>query len=371
MAKKVCILSSVHTDRDIRIFQKQAKSLVQNGYSVSYIVKSEKDEKVDGVRIIGLKKPGNRLQRIFGTVYVLFKKAIRERADIYHLHDPELIFVGLFFRIIGKKVVYDVHEDIPATILNKYWIWKPLRKFISKSFDFLEKLSSRFFSAVITATPAITNRFTNSSINALTVQNFPKIEELTFVEDLEVSKIENIVVFTGGITEKRGIIEMVKAVGSVPENYQLKFSLAGSFSSRKLLNRVQGIKGWGSVHFYGWVDRPRMLKILAKAKAGLLLYHPAPNHINAQPNKMFEYMAAGLPVICSDFPLWKEIIDKNKCGLTVDPQNPSEIGQAIKYILDNPEKATEMGKNGREAVLSKYNWSNEEKKLINLYESFK
>jgi len=101
--------------------------------------------------------------------------------------------------------------------------------------------------------------------------------------------------------------------------------------------------------------------------AGLVLYHPVPNHTDAQPNKLFEYMSAGIPVISSNFPLWKEIVEGHQCGICVDPLKPDEIAKAIQWILDNPEKAKKMGENGRRAVEEKYNHTVEEKKLLTLY----
>ncbi|MBD3768073.1 MAG: glycosyltransferase, partial [Gammaproteobacteria bacterium] len=100
---------------------------------------------------------------------------------------------------------------------------------------------------------------------------------------------------------------------------------------------------------------------------GLVTFLPAPNHIDAQPNKMFEYMSAGLPIITSIFPLWREIVEGNQCGLCVDPLDPQAIGEAIQYLIDNPVEAEQMGKNGRQAVEQKYNWTIEEQKLLDLY----
>jgi len=102
--------------------------------------------------------------------------------------------------------------------------------------------------------------------------------------------------------------------------------------------------------------------------AGLVTLHPIVNYIDALPVKMFEYMVAGIPVIASNFSLWREIIEGNKCGLCVDPLNPSEIAKAIDYIMTHPAEAQQMGKNGLRAVQEQYNWDIEEKKLLALYE---
>jgi glycosyltransferase involved in cell wall biosynthesis len=125
--------------------------------------------------------------------------------------------------------------------------------------------------------------------------------------------------------------------------------------------------GWARVDFHGWADRPAVARILASCRGGLVLFHPEPNHVTAQPNKMFEYMAAGLPVIASDFPLWREIVDGAGCGLLVDPMDPAAIARAMQWIIDHPEEAAEMGRRGRAAVEHTYNWEAESTKLIELY----
>ena len=84
---------------------------------------------------------------------------------------------------------------------------------------------------------------------------------------------------------------------------------------------------------------------------------------------MFEYMSAGLPVIASNFPKWKNIINETNCGICVNPENPDEIAKAIEFIMTHPKKAKEMGQNGRKLIEKKYNWSIEEKKLNIIYSS--
>ena len=122
------------------------------------------------------------------------------------------------------------------------------------------------------------------------------------------------------------------------------------------------------VKFIGRLSRKEVNDLYGSARAGIVIYQPAQNHYEAQPVKMFEYMAAGLPVIASNFPLWKKIVEKTGCGICVDPQNPKDVRDACMDLLNNPEKGQEMGRLGRLAVVEKYCWSNEEKKLLDLYD---
>lgn len=124
------------------------------------------------------------------------------------------------------------------------------------------------------------------------------------------------------------------------------------------------------VSFVGKISRAEVNKLYGKSRAGIVIYQPAANHMEAQPIKMFEFMAAGLPVVASNFPLWKEIIEGNQCGISVDPRSPEAVRAACMELLNNAEKAQELGKKGKQAVEEKYNWLNEEKKLIKLYKLF-
>ena len=142
-------------------------------------------------------------------------------------------------------------------------------------------------------------------------------------------------------------------------------------SGKQMQQQTQHLHVGQALQVSGFLNRHEVNAVLAKSRAGLVTLHPIINYIDALPVKMFEYMAAGIPVIASNFPLWREIIEGNKCGLCVDPMNSKEIGKAIKYLKDNPKEAEDMGKNGRKAVEDKYNWPLEEKKLLDLYKRLK
>ena len=372
---KICMITTVHTPYDTRIFYKQAKSLVEAGYSVILIAQSDKRKVVEGIKIIPITKPKNRITRMFITSWQAYKRAKKINAHIYHFHDPELIPIALLLKASKNKIIYDVHEDVPEQILSKEWIWKPLRVLVAKLFNFAEKKAACYFDAVVTATPAIAGKFIDKKTNVNVIQNFPLLDELLEKNDNRIEEYmqrnqaatNNAVVYVGGITLIRGAKEMVESVSLLPESYGLKLLLGGRFDPPALEDELRKHKGWERTEFLGWLEREHVAEVLARASAGLVLFHSAPNHINSQPNKMFEYMAAGLPVIASNFLLWNEIIKGSKCGLTVDPNAPEAIAEAIKYIFDNPEEAKRMGNRGREAVEKNYNWNVEEEKLLSLY----
>ena len=163
--KKICFLTSVHPAFDARIFYKEAKTLAKAGYSVTLIAQHSKDEIVDGVRIIALPKPRNRLFRIFGTTWRMFRLALKQTADVYHFHDPELIPVGIVLRLLGKKVIYDVHEDVPQQILCKEWIGSTwIKKCVASIVHIIEQIGVAVFTRVVAATPDIANKVHFSKI---------------------------------------------------------------------------------------------------------------------------------------------------------------------------------------------------------------
>lgn len=362
----ICHLTSVHQASDIRIFHKECVSLAEHGFNVFLISAGAIDEEKKGVKIVGVKKNNSRLGRMFFTVWRVYKKALEVNADVYHFHDPELMLVALLLKQKGKKVIYDVHEDVPKQILNKHWISKPLRLLISVVYKKLENFCAARYTAVVTATPSIKTRFTDFNIQAYTVNNFPFLNELKSEKkaDLKDNSTINYVCYLGGISEVRGITFLVKAMALLDN---CKLIMAGKCSPENYYNDLQHLEGWQNVIYKGLVQRNELSEILAQSKAGIVTFLPIPNHIDAQPNKMFEYMSSGVPVISSDFPLWREIILGNNCGMCVDPTSPKAIAEAIQYIIDNSENAKEMGINGLKSVTEKYNWENERKKLFEVY----
>jgi len=364
----VCILTTVHQVFDVRIFYKQAKTLVQAGYKVTLIAQHDKDEIVDGVRIVALPKPKNRFIRIFVLIWRVFYLALSQKADVYHFHDPELIIVGIILRILGKKVIYDIHEDISKQILSKYWIPNFLKKFISFYVKKIEIFSVSKFSKIICTTPFISDNFKFSNkINI--VQNYPiaKVNKLSSLKPYNLR--DNQIVYIGDITKIRGIYDILKSIEISNEfkkkNYKLV--LVGRFSPESILDDLKKMTLWERVNYLGWKSPEDVNTVLNNGKIGMLIFHPVPNHIESQPNKLYEYMLAGLPVVASNFPYWESIIKKYQCGILVNPLLPEDIASGIDWLIKNPDEAEKMGIRGRKAILKEYNWENESKKLLNIY----
>ena len=358
---KVCHLTSVHPANDGRILRKECASLSEAGYEVTLIVAGA-EEKVDfNVKILSVKKDKSRAIRMKFTTRRVLAKAIEVDADIYHFHDPELLPVGLKLKKLGKKVIYDAHEDVPRQILDKKWIPSLMRNIISKRFEKFENKIAAQLSGIITATPHIRNRFLKINKNTTDINNFPILSTQTDLPNWE-NRL-NQMVYVGGITEVRGLTHLVE----MAEKSEYPLILAGKFESKEYEDKLKSMPGWKNVIYKGFLSRMETDDLLQQSKIGIVTFYNTPAHFDSLPTKMFEYLLAGMPVILSDFPSWKEIVEKNDCGICVDPENANQILDAVNKLMKNAELAKSYGENGRKLVLNHYSWQQEKLKLIDFY----
>lgn len=360
---KVCHVTSAHKDGDVRIFHKECVSLAEAGFDVYHLVPNSTSRLEKGVQIVSFPfEISSRFKRMFFLVKEIYKRALEIDADVYHLHDPELLRIALKLQNKGKKVIYDAHEDVPRDILSKPYIPFFLRKIISRRFEkFENRVASNIF-GVIAATPFIRDRFLKINRNTIDVNNYPVIDKNQIVTAYE-NKEGDLICYLGVIVTMRGINELVAAI----ENVNCQLLLGGNFGEDGLQAKLEKMPGWRKVKYLGFLNRSQVQEAYNQSKIGIVTLHPTINYLDSLPVKMFEYMAAGLPVIASDFPLWKEIIEQGGCGICVDPMKPEAIAQAIKIIIENPEKSSQMGANGIRLVKEKYNWDAEKEKLIAFY----
>ena len=361
-------LTTVHPRNDPRIRVKEIESLAERFGAVTLVVFDGKGNETQGaITTLDLgTPPALRLQRMLSGNLRAFRAVRRDRSQVVHFHDPELIPVSILLRLLGHRVIYDVHEDVPRQVLEKNWLPVWIRRPVSLAVEALEWMTGHLFSGVVVTTPTIGVRFPQQKTTL--VQNFPLLLELVAATPMPYNERPLHVAYVGVVTENRGAREMVQSLALLPEAGDIRLCLAGNFWPESLQRDLETLPGWTRVDFRGWASRPQVADILGQVRAGLVVLHPIKNYQDAFPVKMFEYMAAGLPVIASDFPLLRQIVEGAGCGLLVDPLKPQAIADAIQWVLDFPEEACAMGQRGRQAVENRYNWAAEAEKLINLYD---
>jgi len=262
------------------------------------------------------------------------------------------------------KIIYDVHEDYAKAIEGKAFRPVLLRRGLARLVSWGERWASRlFFDAVVTAGDDIGGHFGKQK--PVTVRNYPKLETISDT-DKEARGDGYTLVYAGGISPVRGIIEVIEALDLLSRS-DVRLALIGRFHSESFAQHVRSLGGYCYVDFRGWLKQEDLHEELAAGDVGVYCPHPAPNYLPLRSNKIFEYMAAGLPIVTVNFPCWKRVIDDEKVGITVDPQDTGAISEAIQYLLERPELRREMGERGREAIRARYNWESESARLLQLY----
>lgn len=362
--RKIVHLTSAHPRNDIRIFVKQCRTLAAHGYDVTLVVADNRgDAHADGVTIVDVGRPAGRLDRIFKTTRKVFDRAASLDADMYQLHDPELIPAGLRLKSLGKTVLFDSHEDVARQLVGKPYLGPLSRRLLPALFSAYERFACSRFDGIIAATPCIRDLFLQINPATVDINNFPIIGEFADTRPRPVKR--NQVCYVGAISGIRGIRQLVAATALLQSGARLH--LAGQFLDPAAETQVKADPGWHKVVALGVLDRSGVRALLSQSIAGVVTLLPSPNHVESLPTKMFEYMSAGIPVIASDFPLWRRIIEGSRCGVCVDPLDPAAIAAAIDYLAAHPEVAASMGENGRKAIAKHYNWGIEATKLIDFY----
>ena len=355
---KVCHISTAHKYNDIRILRKECTSLARIGYNVHFVVPAPNEMVEDGVRIVPIQVAPTKLRRAFILPLLALKKSLSTKADIYHFHDFELWPVDLLLRLMGKKVIADVHEDIPAQLLQRPWIPLMIRKPLSLFAKWFEDLSARTMSAVVTVDSSLVNRFSKVNGDVTMLENFPLLQELPTPSKCdERFKLVSL----GGVLDERCADTVIAASKQLTD---VSITIGGGISKQ------YSDLSWQTdcCRYLGHLSAQDALHENMQADAILVMFSDQPNHLEIKSNRLYESMYTGKPVIVSSMPNWEMFIDKNECGIAVNQNNPSSLVDAIKQLKNDKLLAKRLGQNGKQAVLSKYSWPSQEKKLFSLYE---
>jgi len=364
--RTVCHFSSVHPANDIRVYYKECVSIADAGFDTTLIAVAAPVPQ-GAVRVLGLEATGSRLQRMVARAWRVWRTAKGQGAQIYHFHDPELLPYGLLLKWrTGARVVYDSHENYVEDIQSKVWLTPAIRPVLARIFKVFESFIVRRLDLVVAATPHIAERFAPDARRVVTINNFPDRDEFAHLTYSAPAAVRDGICYIGAITFARGIAQMLDALDLV--DGPIRFDLAGRFANGEVERFAKAHRNWHRVTYHGQIDRQQIASIFSRSFAGLVTLLPVPNHIYAQPIKLFEYMAAGLPAIASDFAMWREIVVDGQCGFCVDPEDPLAIASAINLLFADRERAEMFGRNGRRLIYERYNWTREGEKLVKAYD---
>jgi hypothetical protein len=361
---EVVHLTSVHPPDDARISARECRTLLDAGFSTALVAADVGRSPYPGLPTLLIQRPAGRLRRMLLSPWRVMMVAASLRAGIYHLHDPELIPVGLLLKAMGKRVVYDVHENLPKQVLGKTWLPRWLRPLVARMAALIEHVADSFFDAIVVANATSLARFRNPC--TVLVRNYADVREFTrSVPETAYRDRQPLIAYVGAISRERGLLQMVDAMAMV-QHPDARLVLAGPMPE-DLTDVVAQRRGWDRVVAAGWHSRTAVQDLLAQSRIGIAVLHPLPNYLDNYPSKLFEYMASGIPSIVSDFPLWREVIEEVDCGIIVDPLDPRGIAAAIDELLADPDQAEIAGRRGRMATQETLNWAAEGEKLIRLY----
>ncbi len=358
----VMLANAGHKPFDTRIFHKEALSLASAGFTVTLIIPHVQSLSKNGVIIKAVPLPQKGWEQLVLCPWRIFLAALREpRSSVFQLHDSELLLVGIALRLTGRTVVYDAHEDTPLQIAYQHWIPGWVKPFYSLFYRVLEKLAGWFFNAIIVAEPVIARHYPSSRVTL--IRNFPRAD--SFAAETPHPQRPGVLVYIGLLSKPRGVVEMLEGYRLASEKVQLRFVLGGKFAPASLESELLSKF---AVDYRAWLPYDEMIKALYDASIGIIVPHPIERYKTNYPVKLFEYMAAGLPVIASREGESAAFVREGDCGILVDPLSHHEIAEAIVKLVTDPFVARAMGDRGRKLILGKYNWESESTKLIALHE---
>lgn len=373
---KVCHVTTAHPADDSRVFWRECVGLASQGYRVVLIARADADGLRHGVKIVALPTYRRRLVRMTVGVATALRLALRANADLYHLHDPELVPMLVVLRLLRKRVVYDAHEWLSKQVDAKPYVHGRARAAARLVARGVERTVNSCASKIITVNEACAAIYRPDKVRI--VANFPdhhggfqargpRADTAPASDgDGRDSGVPRFV-YVGGISRVRGIVEQVAAMGELNAAVPARLTLMGAFEDAALKEHVSSLPGWDYVDYLGPVPHAEVAGHLVGALAGIATLLPTPNHLISSPVKVFEYLACGLPVILSDFPAWRRMLAGVDAAVFVDPADPRAIAAAMRALIDSPTRALAMGAAGRTAVDETFNWTTQLAVLVAAY----
>lgn len=384
MDKKVCVFT-IHPAKDLRVLNRQCRSLQRNGWKVTLIAIANKRLDANaiigpyedaGIKVIGVEKWNTFWGRV-KTLFRITNLALKEDADIYHFHDPDLLLPALFLKIrVRKPFIYDTHEHF--NILFSYSVPDlfPLRQIVGGVVSLSETLLGSLFRNISVVYKEHIARFERLGCRVVFTPNYASIVDFvpTPVSEEEWEQRRKKVLFIGSLGPRRGSLLLPEIAKKVKEKCpDVEFLVTRRFHNQEqekaMLEKLNSMGDDRIITFIPNVGGKDLPAVVRKAGIALSVDQPTRIGLTSQPTKTFEYMSQAVPIVASDLPHAREHIRDVGCGIVVKPDDPRQFAEAIIRLIENPDLAREMGEKGQKAFIEKYNWGIVEKRLLDFYDT--
>lgn len=361
--RRIIHITSVHKCLDSRIFHKEISVLRKAGFAITLICPNCHNEDITepDINIEHIPCFNNKIIRMFLSPVLILIRCISKPSAVFHFHDPEQMITGLILTLLGRKVIYDIHENVRGMIVSRKWLkTRLLKAFISQAVYMMDRIIVRAYSGIIVARPDIAEFYQN--LNMIIFRNFPSVKYMKKVNQYRENK-KKVVIYAGGLTAIRGIKQLIMAFDNMGDKAELW--LMGPWLEKNLQKECEHLPGYQYVRYLGSKPYGEHFEYIRKADFGIIPFLPGPNHNTTLPNKPFEYALCDCVLLMSDFDYWKDIFDD--MGFFFNPLDPDSIALSINSAIDNPDLCEHYRTKAFRKIRDEYNLENEGHKLIEFY----
>ncbi len=361
----------MHQWDDDRIYQRNCLGLVNAGHEVVYIAQGKR-QPADGVKHVILPERKGVNRRIVGT-FIAFRKSLKFKHHILHLHDPEFLPYVFLYRILMRKVIFDSHEVYSVRFYQWKYIPDFMRSGLAKFYFWVEAQLMSLFSALIVTTDSMKDMYAQHNRKVIVVRNLHSLKVLeNVVTEVEKDKWAYPIIYTSGvINTDRNSDRMIRAFAKLSQEYpNIRLRFAGWYSEIYKNYLIELSKELGIAHkveFLGSLPYKEQFRRTTEAAIGFIFLEHSRKNLVASSNRLFEYMYCGLPVLAENTPECSRVVEESRAGIIVNSNSIDEVVHGLRKLLSSRDLCEELGQNGKRAVRVKYHFEKDLKNLECLY----